>query len=44
VRGVAEGSPECGGSATDPSRKSDLVTEMPGTSSFLPSSSDVAVT
>src|SRR5271156_2943816 len=27
---------------TDPSRKSDLVTEMPGTSPFLPSSSDVA--
>src|SRR5271156_2380877 len=32
------------GRDTDPSRKYDLVTEMPGTSPFLPSSSDVAIT
>src|SRR5271156_4550639 len=43
--GSAEGSSREGhGRDTDPSPKSDVVTEMPGTSLFPPSSSDVAIT
>ena len=43
--GSVEGSSREGhGRDTDPSRESDLVTEMPGTSLFVPSSSDVTNT
>jgi hypothetical protein len=42
--GAEEGSREDHGSATDPSPMSDLVTETPRMSLFLPSSSDVAIT